>query len=275
MAVIGGINCLELMDGFSEGISVGQGGGPRATKAYLCQWPYRFTVANAMLGFGGYTGGTVTLPQPLVYPESSNMWVRDIAIKGLGAYTQGPKQGQFDYAAITASFGYAPFNFLSSTDPGGINSLDPAAPYVYASQSLSSSADVITTKPGDTQLAGGIKWGQPFGRPLGVIRMHLVLHSLPYLVPSTIRAKGGQLNSSTIWSCAARFLKLDGFDTQRTYNSDGMISQDTSITASYRPEAAWDTAFWNGSWLQVQTNAGASIWPTFDFHTLVPSAYNG
>src|SRR5207237_10641393 len=91
---IGGISCEELVEGFEEGIHEQ---GPTAVKKYLCAWADRYTVANTFLGLvthSGGVGGSIVLTAPLAYPESANMFAREIQIEGRGTPTPGTRQIQ-------------------------------------------------------------------------------------------------------------------------------------------------------------------------------------
>src|SRR3954469_7744122 len=110
---IGGIACEELVEGFEEGIHEQ---GPVATKKYLCAWADRYTVANTFLGLvthSGGVGGSIVLSAPLPYPESQNLYAREIAIGGRGRPSQGTRQLQFDRAVVTVNYGVPQFSYLS------------------------------------------------------------------------------------------------------------------------------------------------------------------
>lgn len=280
MAVISGVTCLELRESFTEGIAEG---GPHASKAYLCNWVDRYTVANGLLGLSTLSGGvngTITFTHPYPYPESYNMWAREVSIRGVGKCTQGPRQIAWDKAAILVNYAVPQYSLDQISDPGGLNSFDPSAPLIYASQRLSRGCQVLDLKPGTLTLQDGLtnpKWQQGYGMFIGVNTMHLTLHSLPYLPSATLRAEVGSVNSVAIWGCAIGTLRWDGPDTNRTFNNDGTFTQEVSHAFAHRPIAPWDQVLHpNGTsgWKPLKYN-GASILPSFDFHTLIPTAYGG
>lgn len=276
MANIAGIRVYELRDQFSEQTSWEQ--GPSAVKAWLVpNWSDRYTVANALLGLVTYSNNTIDLNPAGAYPDSPNLRCMKLSIRGLGTISQGPNQIAWTSAALVAEYGLIPFQFSRSQDPGGINSFDPTAPLVYATQELDYGAMVVDTPPGSLTLNDGSNTvlNQGYGKTVSVVTMSLTLHRLPYMVPATIRTKVGQLNNAAFFGCDTGTLRFDGIHTSQQFGPDGLITQETNLKFAARPEAPWDQILHpNGSfgWVQVMYN-GSSVLNSFDFTTLIPSAY--
>jgi hypothetical protein len=288
MATIAGVVVKELMQDLAEGVSVQ--GGPHATKSYLVpNWTDRYTVANALLfrtTLSGGVGGSIAFQRPASYPDSTNMFAQDISIRGLGRIHQGANQIAFDSAIVTVNYGRTPYNQQQTQDPGGLNSFDPAAPMVYASQELDYSAQVIELKPGTCGYYNGaitipLNVGVPYF--IDLVTMHLTLHKLPYLLPTAFRAKVGSINNAPFFGCATGTLRWDGAKTGTEFLSDGSQTQNTQMTFVHRPAAPWDCIIdptgATMNWYQVRrpTTGGTSILAnrTIDFTTLIPSAYLG
>ena len=272
---IGGVACEEVVDGFEEGIHEG---GPVATKKYLCAWASRYTVANTFLGlvtYSGGAGGPINLTRPLSYPESANMWAREVTIAGRGKPTQGSSQIQFDKALITVNYGVPQFSFTSNPD----QSLDPTSPFVYATQDIDFGREMITIEKSALTLANGNKLKDvPYAFPLPNAVLTIQLHRVPYLPALAIlTALQRPLNQSTFLGVAPGYLMFNGCKTHEEASSDGTLTRSITYIFAYRPILRWDEVFDpNGTSgpQQVRYN-GAAILLRSDLSTLIPSAYRG
>lgn len=272
---ISGIVCQELREGFEEGIHEQ---GPVATKKFLCDWADRYTMANGLLGLvtnTGGAGGATTLTNPARYPESNNMFAREISIEGRGKATQGPLQIQFAQAVITVNYAVPQYNYLPNPDI----SLDPAAPYVYATQEIDFSREFVTVEKSSVTLANGHKLPDlPYSFPLAQAVMTIQLHRVPYLPAAQIlMAMQRPLNSATFLGVDPGYLMFNGCRSQTDASSDGTYTQSLTYVFAYRPVLRWDEAFdpdgVSGP-QQVRYN-GAAILLRSDLSGLIPSAYRG
>lgn len=269
--LIGGISCEEVVDGFQEGIHEG---GPVATKKYLCAWASRYTVANTFLGLATYSGGpsgTVTLTRPLQYPESPNMWAREIVIEGRGQPTQGSSQIQFVKALITVNYGVPRFPYTSNPDQS-------LGPFVYATQDIDFSREMVTVEKSAVTLANGHKLKDtPYAFPLATAVMTIQLHRVPFLPGAAIiTALQKPLNNATFLGVDAGYLMFSGAKTHEEASSDGTLTRSITYVFAYRPVLRWDEVFdpdGSSGPQQVRYN-GAAILLRSDLSTLIPGAYH-
>lgn len=274
--VIGGVVCQEIVEGLEEGI---HDQGPVAQKKYLCDWGSRYALANAMLGLVHGQGGTnpsITFQVPQQYPQSLNMWAREISIKGVGQPTQGPVQLQFPKAIVTVNYAVPQFGYLSNPD----QSLDPSNPYIWATQEIDFARQSLTIERSSLQLANGHKFAttQPYSLPLPTVIMSITLHKVPYLpAAQIITAIQKPLNNATYLGIGAGYLMFNGGKSHMEASTDGTYTQELTLNFAYRPLLRWDEVYdpdgVSGP-VQVQYN-GAAILLRSDLSTLVPSAYHG
>jgi hypothetical protein len=269
MALINGVLCDELTKDFEEGIG---SKGPYATKAYLCDWNQRYTVANAMLGLVSHSGTSIGFTGPMVYPESSNMFAREVRILPVGPQSQGPKQIQWTQAIVEAKFGIWE---QSNANDNGQNSFDQNQPLVYATQEYDFGGQFITIPRSQLKTLAGGNLDQDFGRIVGVVTYTLTLHKMPFLIGVGARSIVGCINNSTFFGCAPGTLRFDGVKTRRTFDTSGTITQETTLQFAWRPEAEWDKIFTAGGWTEVITTSGGGVIVSADFTALIPSAYYG
>ena len=272
---INGIVCQELREGFDEGIHQD---GPVATKKFLCDWGDRYAVANGLLGLVTHTGGvggTTTLTTPARYPESSNMFAREISIEGKGKATQGPLQIQFAQAVITVNYNVPQFNYLPNPDI----SLDPTAPYVYATQEIDFGREFVTIEKSAVTLANGHKLKDlPYAFPIAQAVMTIQLHQVPYLPAAQIlTAMQRPLNDATFLGVAPGYLMFNGCKSHTEASTDATYTQSLTYVFAYRPILRWDEVFDpNGvDGPQQARYNGAAILLRSDLSSLIPSAYRG
>ena len=272
--VIGGVTCQEIVADFSEGI---REGGPVAQKKYLCAWSDRYALANAMLGLtSGTSSGSVSHTNPQQYPESRNMWAREIAIKGVGKPTQGTNQIQFVQAIVTVNYGVPQFGYLSYPQM----SFDPGQPYVYATQEVHFERQMVTIEGSAVKLANGHQFNspQPYAVPIPVAKLTISLQKVPYLPwPAIWAAMASPLNTATFLGVGAGYLMLEGADTHEEAATDGTYIQNVTYSFAARQILRWDEVFdpdGSSGAQQVRYN-GSAILGRSDLSTLIPSAYLG
>jgi hypothetical protein len=237
MVVINGVNCLELVAGLEESIPAEH--GPVADNGYLCDWALRYQLANGMLGLtsSSSVGGGVTFTHPYPYPESSNLWVHSVSIKGVGVPFQGPAQLAFPFAIVTAHFEVPQFGI----NPDPENSIDPDEPFIYATQEIDYSLDSINIPGSLTQSAFGDDLNSDWNVQLPRANISIQLHRVPYLPAQQILASlQNPLNGTTFLGMAPRHVMFNGAKTHRTTNSDGTYTQDVGYSFSYRPIVGFD-----------------------------------
>lgn len=272
-ATIGGIVCEEMVEGLKEGVD---GSGPHATKKYLCDWADRFAVANGLIGIvtnPGGAGGTPTFASPTRYPESANMFATQVAIEGRGKPTQGTAQLQFPKAVVVATFGVPPYNYLPSPNM----SIDPATPFIYATQEIDIGLDSYTIPASAVKATGP---DAPLAKdqtiPYAKAEISLTLHRYPYNPAQLIFNLTGNLNSTVFLGCAIGKLRFNGGKTHNTASSDGTYTQDVNLSFSFRKIARWDYVFHpNGTsgWVALKDKSSNSLHSLSDFLDLIPSSY--
>lgn len=272
---INGVVCQELREGFEEGIHEQ---GPVATKKYLCNWADRYAVANGLLGLVSNTGGAAgatTLTSPARYPESPNMFAREISIEGRGKATQGPLQIQFAQAVITVNYAVPQYNVL----PHPESSLDPTAPYIYATQEIDFSREFVTVEKSSVTLANGHRLPDlPFSFPLVQAVMTIQLHRVPFLpAAQIIEAMKRPLNDAPFLGVDAGYLMFNGCKSHADASSDGTFTQSLTYVFAYRPVLRWDETFDPDgvSGPQQVLHNGAPILLRSDLSSLIPSSYRG
>lgn len=272
---IGGVSVEEMRDGFEENVSER---GPGGTKKFLCAWSGRYAVANALLGFstGTGSGGPVVTVPPMSWPESPNMYVREIKIEGKGKATQGAAQIQFTQAVITANYGAS-----SGWSPLPLPnmSIDPSMPFTYATQEIDFGREMITIEKSAVVLANGHKLKDlPYAVPLPHAVLTIQLQRVPFLPAQAILvAMGKPLNNATFLGVQPGYLMFDGCKSHMEAMSDGSYSQNLTLVFKVRPVLRWDET-WDPDGTsgpqQVRYN-GAAILLRSNLATLIPSAYGG
>lgn len=272
---IGGIVCEELREGFEEGVG---DSGANATKKFLCNWADRYTVADAIMfrATGTGTGGPVTITSPMPYPESPNMLAREIAIEGRGKYTQGPIQGQFAQAVVSVNYGVPTWGAI----PLPNMSFDPGMPFVYATQDIDFSREMVTIPKSSVKLANGHKLKDlPYAFPLVHAIMTIQLHRVPFLPAAQILTSMQKpLNNSTFLGVASGHLMFAGCHNHMEALSDGTQVQELTYVFDYRSILAHDEVFdpdGTSGPQQVQNNSGTPILQRSNLAALIPSAYGG
>lgn len=276
--VIGGVSAEELVTGLEEGIHYG---GPVAQKKYLVAWNDRYAFANAMLGLVSGQGGTnpnITFTNPQQYPQSLNMWAREISIEGVGKPTQGPIQLQFPYAIVTVQYAVPQFGYLTYPD----QSIDPTNPYVWATQELDFGREMLTIENSTLKLANGhwLNSTNNYAVPIPHCIMSITLHKVPYLpAAQIITAMQKPLNNATYLGVDAGYLMFNGAKSHMEASTDGSYTQELTLSFAYRPILRWDEIFDPqppNSPQQVRNlTTSAPILDRSDLSTLVPTAYQG
>lgn len=281
--VINGIACNELVSEFAEGIG---DRGPWARKGYICAWTDRFTLANGMLGLSSHVGGPggpITITRPYIYPESSNLYAREIDIQGVGKPFQGPKQLAWDFAIVRVNFGVPTWGAATGDDPFGSNSIDPGMPFIYATQELDFSTEWVTIPAKDEKGKSALKFGNgnpmhtDWGFQLARADMSITLHKFPWMPAQAIMsALTKQFNDAIFLNCEIGKCRFNGAKLNRTASADGTFTQDLAYSFSYRPIAPWDYAFdpESGSWQRVLSVATGNPLATYsDLTVLFPPPY--
>lgn len=275
--IINGASCEEMPDGFEEGITVQ---GPHASKKFLCDWADRYTVANGLIGFSTSTGPGSPIVQhpPSRYPESQNMFAKEVVIAGKGKPTQGTLQIQFTKAIVTVNYGVPQFGYTGQPN----QSIDPAMPFVYATQELDFARESITVEKSAVFLANGHRLkNQNYAVPLPHAILTIQLQRVPYLPGQAILvAMGKPLNSVAFLGVQPGYLMFDGCKSHAEAMSDGSYSQNLTYVFRVRPVLRWDEVYDpDGSGGPQQVRYGSSSGPAIllrtDLSTLIPSAYGG
>ncbi len=274
---IGGILCEEIVADFAERFHLID--GPSADKAFICNWADRYTVAKGILGLNTvvHIGSFITIKVPMQYPEIPYIYAYQIAIKGAGPPYGSSPQFQYPYAVIMVNYKATPWSFAGLDDPGGFNQIDPSSPYIYAEQTLSSSAEWLTVPDKYTQfVTTGLSTGSNYGFRLALVDLSITLHRLPYLPATQAFNYAGMINNAPFLGVGTGKLMFNGMTTHQTRSTDGTMNTDATFNFQARSQR-WDYGFdgKNNRWDQVVWPDGSTPFITStDLSIVIPPAYH-
>jgi hypothetical protein len=271
--VIGGVECLELTEGLAEGID---DRGPYATKKYLCDWANRYALANAMLGFTrgtGGQGGSVQFTHARTYPESPNLFADRVAIEGRGRPSQGTLQLAYPFAVITVEYGVPPWRMVGDPNAG----IDPNTQFVYATQDIDSSVQLIPVPNSALTLVNGHRLDdEPFTMRIPNATISITLHRVPFIPwPAIWNCMQAPISDLEFLGIDPFYLFFDGAKTHEEFQADGSVGKTLTLGFRARAILAWDEVFDKDgvSGPQQVLYNGSPIYETADFRTLIPSNY--
>ncbi len=277
---IGGVLCEEVVADFGERFHLID--GPSADKAFLCAWGDRYTVAKGILGLNTavHVGSFITIRVPMQYPEIPYMYAYQIAIKGVGPPYGSSPQFAFPYAVVMVNYKCTPWSFQGIDDPGGQNQIDPATPYVYAEQTLSSSAEWLTVPGKSTKFkTSGNVTGSDYGFRLALVDLSITLHRLPYLPAVQAFNYAGMINQAPFLGVDTGKLMFNGMTTHQTRATDGTMNTDATFNFQARSQR-WDYGFdgkansGSGGWDQIVWPDGSTPFITStDLSIVIPPQY--
>jgi hypothetical protein len=274
---IGGVESLELVADMVEGVDER---GPYANKKYLCTWPNRYALANAFLGFTTHTGGqsgSIQITGPYAFPESPNMLARSVRIEGRGKPSQGTRQLQFEAAVIAVDFAVPPWQAIPYPDM----SIDPSTPFVYATQDIRFSREMIAIPNSALYLQGTTTRldDTPYGVPVPNAVFNINIHRVPFLPAFAIwTAMAKPLNNAVFLGIPAGYLRFDGAENHGEASSDGSFAQSLAFQFTARALLRWDEVFdKTGTPRRVLLggSAGPAVLQRSEFRTLIPANYYG
>ncbi len=277
---IGGIYCEEVVADFGETFHLID--GPTADKAFICPWVDRYTVAKGILGLNTavHIGAFITIKVPMQYPEIPYMYAYQIAIRGIGPPFQGSPQIAFPYAMIMVNYKCTPWNFSGFDDPSGLNQINPNSPYIYAEQTLSSSAEWLTI-PGKYAVFAAAPHNPtliPYGFRIALVDLAITLHRLPYLPASQAFNYAGMINDAPFLGVDTGKLMFNGMQTHQTRSTDGTINTDATFNFQAR-SIRWDYGYDGAAstFDQVVRDDGAYNTPfiaSTDLSIVIPPTYD-
>jgi hypothetical protein len=279
MPIINGITVTELRSGFEEGMN---SQGPHARKSFLVEeWSDRYAVANGLLGFvqsvPGAVGGSFAIARPAVYPDSPNLYCREVTIQGIGKFSDGAMQSQFEKAVVSAHYGVPTFAATRQADPAAMHGFSPAQPILYATQELDFSVEYIKLPGASLQLSDGTPVYDDFPFRVPIAHLNLTLHQVPYLDMATIYSKMGLVNNATFLGGATGKVMFMGGRNRMGAYTDGSYTQELLLSFNYRQFIRWDQVVKPGTstFLQLQFSGGSAVIASTDLTTLIPTWYNG
>jgi len=243
---IGGKPCAQLVRGTGEGLAIGA--GPQLTKSYLCAWPDRYAVANALLGVATVAGvGTITMfNDPMPHPESPNALATDVNIIGRGRPRTGP-DGQLAFEAAEVMVRYAAPQYGISPGPiEAMHGFDPQTTFVYAKQTIHHAEEGIEV-PGNllAYRAGPDGPLRPFNKSMVVPHAYAILQitffSMRYLPVATLQYYN-YLNDRPFLGTPKGHTRFRGSTTDRDWVAGGEPSQTVTNVYEYRPHNPWNYA---------------------------------
>lgn len=239
----------------SEGVNES---GPWARKPYLVAWADRYRFAWDMAGLSSSSGGGSWLRiGPYQYPESPNMFAKELTIEPEGGFTVDATNApiQFPQARITVLFGVMDWAALGSQDPFGLQSLGSNAAeqssLLFATQEIDFSSESITIPGSAWRFSDGTRSDTPVTRRMAVVHMNLTWHRYPLLPMSMVRTYVDTVNDATFMGCARGTVYFVGCKTVREAAADGTWTQRVMMSLKwrsqdwnkvYRPDTlTWDT----------------------------------
>lgn len=239
------------------------------------------------------TGGFITANGETVYniPErffpNSSLWCVSASAKGIGVPT-GDSDGP-NYAGgaiVTAQFETLDYDPEQQNDGGNDPDENPT-PTVYATESRSTSAQVLTLERTDAVGEPAWKWSSD-DVPLGeeapeIIKLvpegdyTIVRHSVPKHPKSTIDGLVGKVNSGTFpvsssaGGYAAGTLLFMGDDANRQHTSEGVKAWEITLKFAYNPNG-WNKIYrpGTGQYEEVEEiDGGEKIYTTASFTPLL------
>ncbi len=272
---IGGILCEEVVADFGEAYDLID--GPTATKAVICNWSDRFTVAQGFLGLNTTVllGGFITIKVPMRYPEIPYMYAYQIAIKGIGPPYGSSPQMAFPYAMIMVNYKCTPWSFSGIDDQ--FNQIDPTTPLLYAEQSIKSSAEwqEIPNKNSKFEASGNVNLNR-YNYKHSIVDMVITFHQIPYLPSNQALTYPGFLNDRLFLGVQPGCLRFDGMDSRRTHSTDGKSTSDVTLTfqARYiRWDYEWDSTPGAQTFARVVKPNGDPFQPLVDLSVVLPAAF--
>lgn len=272
---INGIVCQEIVQGYTEEADVLEGLSSR--KGYLCAWVDRFTVAKGLLGLSSTTKaeGAITIYAPSPHPELHPCYCRRVSFEPKGSPTKGSYQMTFPQCIVWAEYGSMPWNFQQLDNP--YQQIDPASPYVYAEQRMSSSYEMLQLPgSGCVWATGGLSLQQPATLRICYVEIEISIKQLPYMPMKSVYAQAGTCNSGTFLQVTAGKLMFNGVDTQQVFSSDGTPAQEGTFRFTARSLYRWDQQYdeVNHRFDTVYFAGGTTpLVATSDFSTIIPGVY--
>ena len=231
--------------------------GPWARKRYLVAWADRYQFSWDMAGLSNASGSKSWLQGiPYQYPESPNLFARELRIQPAGGMIVGSSPIAFPNAEITVLFGVLDWAALSSQDPFGLQSLGTTAAeqasLLFATQELDFASEFIQLPTTSWSYASdGAKSDTPVHRRMTIITMNITWHRYPLMPMSKISTYADSVNDATFLGCARGTVYFVGCKTVREATADGTWTQKVMMSLKYRaqdwnkvyrPDAlTWDT----------------------------------
>jgi hypothetical protein len=281
--IINGVECEEIVKGYSEGADP----SVASTKQFLCAWADRYRLGNGLLGFATATSigpdGRVNFTPPNRHPEL-NIYSKSIHITGVGRPSQGPKQLAFASAIVEVDYGQLDWAALPEDDPDGAQSIDPDNKFLYCTQEIDYSSEYVTV-PGSALKYGPTGSTKPFNTDMPIkiqmVEMSLMFHKLPYL-PVGFAPLVDSTNAGKFLGCAAETVKFNGGKVKRDKyltsdtGSPAGITQAVDFSFTWRPKYPWNMIPDPGggsSWVPFSYKSGAKVFPATDLSVVFPRGY--
>lgn len=246
---------LGIEHGLEEGVN---DQGPWARKPYIVPWLKRGEFIRAIVGTNGVTTGEAGAwirPTRMRYPDptfADNIFVRGVSVKAEGDYRNiGTFPIEYTNAIVTVDFGIV--DFLGD-DPGFLNSVtnDPAENEAlqYATQELDFTAEYVNVPAKSVGFTDGLKYDIPMHRRVGVVKMSLTWHKVPFIPMSRAREYIDSVNNEDKFlGCNRGTVFFEGCRTVRELDSAGQITQKVQMSLKYRSiDWNWFLRPDNGTW---------------------------
>lgn len=217
--------------------------GLTASQAYRVAWADRYTFANEVLG---YSRGLGDRAIPLAHPDSPNMFVRSVRIKGEGDVTLAADADfpQWDWAIVTLNFATPTIDYGQGQDPQFLNTMgqtvEEREALVWCEQEVDFTAEWYSLPKQNCKWGSGSKNGQTIDSPVRfrvpVQIINLTFTRVPILPAWVIDDFSGALNAGTFLGIPEGQVWFIGGKTNRTADTSGQIVQKASMQFKWRKE---------------------------------------
>jgi hypothetical protein len=238
---------------------------------------------NALMGAGSISGPTssnnIIRNSPHQHPLSTNLFCVSASLaQGLGNPVLGAN-GYPDYdggALIQAEYRPLPWDAIT---PDRNNSIDPSTSIVFCTQSIDFTTESFTIADHTFKYSAGVAVGTNTGVPakfsIPVTELVLTYHQVPYMPMTIVRNLRGKVNNATFLGATAGTVLFRGAKTERTWNTDGTVTQNVQMMFSERSSLhPWNSLPSKTSltWQSVTedgTSGGTKMYETADLSPLV------
>lgn len=247
LPTLGGVPYLELADGLEEG---SDDQGSWAHKSYIVNWGDRFDFVQGLRGNSGLqadAGSAWIRGIPFQYPDNAALYAGPVSIRPEGELLNKIPIA-WQYAVVTVTFRTPTWDYLPTDDPFNLNQIDPNTPIPYAEQELDAAVEYMQVPTGGLVDINGHTLLQAVYRRVGVLRLIITFHDLPYIPMGKIQALIDKVNDATFLGCARGTVMIESVKTARRRSPDGTILQGVILALKWRQQDWNKITLSDGTW---------------------------